>query len=83
MKIKSIRFIRVVMMLLFVMVTASVGLADTLDMVLVGQFSGDASAVAVAGDHAYLGQVRTLSYSMSAMLPILLGGSYNCFIRSI
>ena len=56
MKIKSIRFIRVVMMLLFVMVTASVGLADTLDMVLVGQFSGDASDVAVAGDHAYLGQ---------------------------
>ncbi|WP_298685547.1 PGF-pre-PGF domain-containing protein [uncultured Methanomethylovorans sp.] len=56
MKIKSIWLSSVVMMLLFVTVTASVGLADTPDMVLVGQFSGDASDVGVAGDHAYLGQ---------------------------
>lgn len=60
MQIKLSRSIRFGIILFFVMMTAGIGLADDMNMGVVGQFNGDVFAVAVAGDYAYIGQGQDL-----------------------
>ena len=56
MQIKLNNSIRFVMMLLFVMITAGVGLAENTNVGLVSQLSGEISNVAIVGDYAYVSQ---------------------------
>ncbi|WP_321420610.1 PGF-pre-PGF domain-containing protein [uncultured Methanomethylovorans sp.] len=56
MQIRLNSSIRFVMILLFVMATAGVGLAENTSVGLVSQFSGEISNVVIADNYAYLGQ---------------------------